>query len=83
MKAVMKLVEEIGRREGVWKGNASRHWEVEDCTKLYDVVMKDLYPDDDGGNDQRKKKKRKLEIGWNSVYNEHIKKKKKRTEGDN
>ena len=58
MRAVMKKVEEIGRREGVWKGNASHHWQVEDCSKLYDGVMKDLYPDNNNDNNgQRKNKK--------------------------
>ena len=79
MRAVMKKVEEIGRREGVWKGNASRHWQVEDCSKLYDVVMKDLYPDNDNDNNgQRKNKKRKLEISWSAVHKDHIKKKSKK-----
>lgn len=81
MRAVMKKVEEIGRREGAWKGNASRHWQVEDCSKLYDVVMKDLYPDDDNdSNGQRKNKKRKLEISWSAVHKDHIKKKSKKND---
>ena len=72
MRRLMVKVEQIGRREGLWKGNASRHWEVEDCSKLHDAVMKEFYPDD-GSN----KKKRKLEISWNAVCNDHIKKSKK------
>lgn len=78
MRALMKKVEEVGKREGVWKGNASRHWEVEDCSKLYDVVMEDLYPDgsDNDSNGQRSSKKRKLEISWSAVHKDHIKKRK-------
>lgn len=61
------------------EGNASRHWQVEDCSKLYDVVMKDLYPDNDNDNNgQRKNKKRKLEISWSAVHKDHIKKKSKK-----
>lgn len=72
MRKLMVKVEEIGRREGLWKGNASRHWTVEDCSKLHDAVMKDLYPEN-----ETNKKKRKLELSWNAVYNDHIKKPKK------